>query len=93
MNNEYKIDLPLTEQMSADVAYKNVTVAVRAVTANAETHENLAKSLGVIREQLVAFATLQIVHGELQTTFYKLQAAYAKEDAGTRAVVDAHTVQ
>ena len=60
MNNEnmQTVELPLTAQMSVDVAFQNVVNVVRAFSGNAEVHERLAQSLGVIREQLMAFAQL-----------------------------------
>lgn len=69
--DQISVDLPLSAKMHVDVAYKNVVIAVRAFNANAETHESLAQSLGVIREQLEAFGAL----------LAKLQPAAKADDA------------
>lgn len=57
-NTTPAIALPLSAQMSVDVAFQNVVNVVRAFNGNAEVHERLAQSIGVIREQLLAFAQL-----------------------------------
>jgi hypothetical protein len=54
--------------MNADVAFRHVTASVRSVNVNADTHEVLAQALAVIREQLVAFATLYAAHKEEMIT-------------------------
>jgi len=66
--NRPNVELPLSEKMNADVAFRHVTASVRSVNVNADTHEVLAQALAVIREQLVAFATLYAAHKEEMIT-------------------------
>lgn len=94
MRTEYKVELPFTSQMSVDVAYRNITIAARALSANAETHENLVQSLGVVREQMIALASLQAEYSALYAEYTVLCSELEKPDAVEAvASVDAHTVQ
>ena len=72
---------PAQATMDIDTAYKNVNLAVRAFVANLETHEFLAQSMGVIRDQLIAYGALRTEAAELRTQLEALQAEKAEAAA------------
>jgi len=74
---------PAQATMDIDTAYKNVNLAVRAFVANLETHEFLAQSMGVIRDQLIACGALRTEVVELKAQLEVFQAEKAALEART----------
>ena len=72
---------PVQNTMDIDTAFKNVNLAVRAFVANLETHEFLAQSMAVIRDQLIAYGALRTEVVELRAQLEVFQAEKAALEA------------